>query len=75
MRQIVPGQLIIFAKLDRSNRLTIKTNGIIQWKPNVENFLWNNLGKNEFFMFFTSIHSDYIAESLKCSSERWEMNK
>lgn len=45
IRQIVPGQLIIFAKLDHANRLTVKTNGIMQWKPTIESFLWNNLGK------------------------------
>lgn len=51
IRALVPGQLIIFAKLDKSNfrttrnRLIVKTNGIVRWKPHVENFVWNNLGK------------------------------
>lgn len=50
IRHLVPGQLIIFGKLDKNNgqsenRLVVKTSGIIRWKPSVENFVWNNLGK------------------------------
>jgi hypothetical protein len=45
MRKIVPGKLIVFAKQDKHNRLAIKTNGIFPWNTNIENFLWNNLGK------------------------------
>lgn len=50
IRHLVPGQLIIFGKLDKNNgrsgnRLVVKTSGIVRWKPKVENFVWNNLGK------------------------------
>lgn len=50
VRHLVPGQLIIFGKLDKNNgqsenRLVIKTNGIVRWQPTIENFVWNNLGK------------------------------
>ena len=53
IRHLVPGQLIIFGKLDKSNgrsenRLVVKTSGIIRWKPTLENFVWNNLGKWNF---------------------------
>ncbi|KAG5681917.1 hypothetical protein PVAND_011321 [Polypedilum vanderplanki] len=49
IRKLLPGQLLIFAKLDTSNfsqrnRLIVKTNGVVRWKPQVENFVWNNLG-------------------------------
>lgn len=54
MRSLVPGQLIMFGKLERSdgqskNRLVVKTNGIVRWKPHVENFVWNNLGNEILF--------------------------
>ncbi|CAO1390490.1 unnamed protein product [Diamesa hyperborea] len=49
LRHLVPGQLIIFGKLDKykaksKNHLMVKTNGIIQWTSSVETFLWNHLG-------------------------------
>jgi len=54
IRSVVPGLLIIFAKMDKSsstrNRLIVKTNGIVGWKPHVENFVWNNLGKRIFLI-------------------------
>lgn len=45
MRKIVPGKMIVFAKHDKNNRLFVKTNEIIKWNKDIENFLWNNLGK------------------------------
>lgn len=50
IRNLVPGQLIIFGKLDKNNgqsnnRFVVKTGGMIRWKPHTENFIWNNLGK------------------------------
>lgn len=51
MRYLVPGHLIIFATLGKSNSasksriIIVKTNGIVRWKPSVENYVWNNLGK------------------------------
>lgn len=53
IRHLVPGQLIIFGKLDKNNgrsenHLIVKTSGIIRWKASLENFVWNNLGKWSF---------------------------
>lgn len=50
IRNLVPGQLIIFGRLDKNNgqsnnRFVVKTDGMIRWKPHTENFIWNNLGK------------------------------
>lgn len=55
LRHLVPGQLIIFAKLDKyksnsKNHLMVKTNGIIQWTSSVEAFLWNHLGKHKIWL-------------------------
>ncbi|CRL02396.1 CLUMA_CG015399, isoform A [Clunio marinus] len=49
IRTVVPGQLILFGKLDQKNgqsrqRLVAKTSGIVRWNSHLENFIWNNLG-------------------------------
>lgn len=50
VRYLLPGQLIIFGKLDNNNgqsrnRFVVKTSAMIRWSSHVENFIWNNLGK------------------------------
>lgn len=54
MRNLVPGQLIMFGRVEASNgqsknRLVVKTSGIVRWQPHVENFVWNNLGNEILF--------------------------
>jgi hypothetical protein len=49
IRNLVPGQLIMFGRLETSdgqskNHLVVKTSGIVRWTSHVENFVWNNLG-------------------------------
>lgn len=56
IQKLTPGHLIIFGKLDKNfspvrNRLIISTNGILKWNRDVENFVWNNLGKINHIFF------------------------
>lgn len=50
VRYLLPDQLIVFGRLDNSNgqsrnRFVVKTSAMIRWSAQVENFIWNNLGK------------------------------
>lgn len=52
IRYLLPGQLIIFGKLDNNNNngrsknhFVVKTSGIVRGGLDVESFVWNNLGK------------------------------
>lgn len=43
LRRLVPGQLVIFATLDK-NTLVVKADQIRKWDLSIEDFLWNHLG-------------------------------
>jgi hypothetical protein len=43
LRRLVPGQLVIFATLDK-NTLVVKADQIRKWDLSIEDILWNRLG-------------------------------
>lgn len=69
MRKFVPGQLIIFGQLDEQEeqskiRFAAETSGIVQWKPQTENFIWNNLGKRDFISHRTVLCSTFCMSNV-----------
>jgi hypothetical protein len=45
LHHILPGQLIVFGRLDNKNDLLVQTNGLVEWSLDIENLIWNYLGK------------------------------